>query len=122
MCLMGMGVSIINFEFNCDSAGVIYLISCKRCKMNYVGSIITAFRIRFNNHKSSFKKYGEGQKGMPGEQLYAHFFEKEHRGLEDIKVMIIDKTNVNQPMEREGFWVYCLSTFIPNGLNVRDFI
>ena len=64
---------LIKFDFNCDSAGVIYLISCKKRKMNHVGSTITTFRIRFNNHKSSFKKYEEGQRGIPGQQLYAHF-------------------------------------------------
>ena len=35
--------------------------------------------------------------------------------------MIIDKTDVSKPEEREGFWVYKLNTFIPDGLNLRDF-
>ena len=47
---------------------------------------------------------------------------KEHKGLEDVKDMIIDKTNVNQPTERESFWAYRLNTFVSNGLNVRDFM
>ena len=42
----------INFLFDCDSAGVVYLIKCKTCSKIYVGSTIT-FRNRFNNHKSS---------------------------------------------------------------------
>ena len=70
----------INFLFNCDSSGVVYILSCNPCQKIYVGSTITSFRKRFNNYKSSFTRYGKGQKGMAGEQLYAHFFEQDHNG------------------------------------------
>ena len=43
----------INHRFDCDSEGVVYLISCKSCGLQYVGNTITAFRLRFNNHNSS---------------------------------------------------------------------
>ena len=52
---------------------------------------------------------------MAGEHLYAHFFEMEHRGIEDMLVTIIDKTNINEPTQREGFWAYKLYSFIPHG-------
>ena len=42
-------------------------------------------------------------RGIAGEHLYAHFFENGHNGLEDVRVKIIDKTNVNDPRTREGF-------------------
>ena len=32
----------INYSFDCDSEGVVYLISCTKCRKNYVGSIITS--------------------------------------------------------------------------------
>ena len=50
----------INYNFDCDSAGVIYLIYCRKCGKKYVGSTITSFRKRFNNHKSSMNRYGRG--------------------------------------------------------------
>ena len=87
----------INFGFDCDSAGVIYLLNCKRCSKIYVGSTVTSFRKRFNNHKSSLKRLGKGQRGIAGEHLYAHFLEEGHKGIEDIQVKIIDRTNVNDP-------------------------
>ena len=31
---------------------------------------------------------------MAGEHLYAHFFSQDHNGMQDVKVKIIDKTNV----------------------------
>ena len=64
----------INYSFDCDSRGVVYLIKCRKCLKLYVGSAIIAFRTRFNNHKSGMKRYERGQRGIPGEHLYAHFF------------------------------------------------
>ena len=51
----------VNYDFDCDSKGNVY-----------VGSTVTLFRMRFNNHKSSLMWYGRGQRGIPGEHLYAH--------------------------------------------------
>ena len=64
---------VINYEFDCDSIGVVYLIKCKRCSRQYIGSTINTFMIRFNNHKSSLNRYGRGQRNIPGEHLYSHF-------------------------------------------------
>ena len=111
----------INFGFDCDSAGVIYLLNCKRCSKIYVGSTVTSFRKRFNNHKSSLKRLGKGQRGIAGEHLYAHFLEEGHKGIEDIQVKIIDLTDVNDPTYREGFSTYKLDSFVPKGLNLIDF-
>ena len=40
----------ISHSFSCDSQGVVYLMTCKKCGKQYVGSTITALRERFNNH------------------------------------------------------------------------
>ena len=112
----------INYPFDCDSEGMVYLISCTKCRKNYVGSTITSFRKRFNNHKSSLVRYGKGQRGIPGEHLCAHFYEEGHEGIENMDVRIIDKTNINEPATREGFWAYKLNSFVTNGLNIRDFL
>ena len=63
----------INHRFNCNSEGVVYLISSKSCWLQYVGNTITAFRLRFNNHKSSLNRYGRGQGNIAGQHLYANF-------------------------------------------------
>ena len=72
----------------------------------------------FNNHKSSWRRYGRGQRGICGEYLYAYFLEDEHIGLEDLSVKIIDVTNVSNPTAREGFWIVKLKCYAPLGLNV----
>ena len=38
---------------NCKSKNVIYLVTCKKCNVQYVGSTSNEFKIRFRNHKSS---------------------------------------------------------------------
>ena len=86
---------------------------------SYVGSTINMFRLRFNNHKGSFKRYGKGQRNIPGEHLYAHFFKEGHEGLSDLTV-IIDRLDVKNLTEHEGYWIYRLNTFVPNGSNLRD--
>ena len=63
----------------------------------------------------------EGVKGIPGEHFYAHFLEDAHRGLEDVIVVIIDKTDVSKSVEREGFCVYKLNSLVTYGLNLNDF-
>ena len=93
----------------------------RNAKKNYVGSTITSFRKRFNNHKSSLVRYGKGQTGISGEHLYAHFYEEGHESIENMIVKIIDKTSINELTIRKGFWAYKLSSFVPNGLNIMDF-
>ena len=110
----------INHRFNCDSSGVVYLITCKKCEKQYVGNTVTPFRKRFNNHKSSVNRYGKGQREICGKHLYSHFYTDGHSGIKDFLVKIIDVTNVNNPTERESYWIEKLCTYIPMGLNVRE--
>ena len=39
---------------------LVYVIRCIGCSKIYVRSTITTFRKRFNNHKSSMRKYEQG--------------------------------------------------------------
>jgi hypothetical protein len=92
--------ALINHCFHCDSEGIVYLISCKSCGLQYVGNTITPFRLRFNI-------WGEG-----------------HSGLSDFLVQVIDVTDVNNPTERERFWrafnFLKFNSYVPRGLNLRE--
>ena len=92
---------VINYRLNCDSKGIVYLIMCRKYLKQYVGSTITWFRTRFNNHKSSLGRYEKGMQNMPGEHLYEHFYGEGRGGLNDVTVKIIGKTDVSQPTIRE---------------------
>ena len=108
----------INHHFDCNSQGVIYLITCGKCSKQYVGN--TTFRLRFNNHKSSINRFSKGQRGLSDQHLYGHFFEEGYSGLNDFRAQIIDVTGVNKPTERERFWIEKLNTYLPLGLNLRE--
>ena len=41
----------IKQEVICNSTNIVYLISCKKCNVQYVGSTSTEFKVRFRNHK-----------------------------------------------------------------------
>ena len=104
---------------SCDSCNVIYLITCSKCREQYVGSVIN-FKQRFRIHKSDIKtnkdRYGTAR----------HFNNKccnlnnKHAYL---KVQIIEKVFNNNQFsiedllwEREKYWQAQLFTN-SNGMN-----
>ena len=56
---------------------------------------------------------------MGGQKLYAHFYMECHEGLMDLKIQVIDVTDVSRPNERESLWIEKLNTYCPRGLNIR---
>ena len=124
--------------FNCNSKIVVYLLTCKTCEKQYVGSTITTFRERYNNYKSKFLAYfRKKSNGTLGEEktieqsgLFEHFIGHGNiKGFEKSKTedwsfwsfQIIDSSfNETKVLERESFWQYKLNTFIPVGLNERN--
>ena len=65
-------------------------------------------------------RYGKGQRGMGGQKLYAHFYTEVHEGLMDLKIQVIDVTDVSRPNERISFWIEKLNTYCPRRLNIRE--
>ena len=107
-----------NFSFNCDSSGVVYLLDCVVCGVQYVGSTNTPFRLRFNNYKACYRRYRSGS-SVPQMVFFRHFSEEGHHGfVEDIHVIAIDKL-IGRGRMRESFWQHKLYTFTPRGLNLR---
>jgi hypothetical protein len=62
---------------------------------------------------------GRGQRNICRQQLYAHFFlGGGHSSISDYLVRVIDITDVNNPTERESFWIEKLNSYVPRGLNL----
>ena len=77
-------------KLTCDSKNVIYLISCKKCRLQYIGSTTTEFKVRFRNHKSSMitnKKTCE---------VAVHFNNTPH-SLQDFSFQCIDQITHTNP-------------------------
>ena len=51
---------IINHKFDCNARCLIYLLVCRKCKIQYVGQTVDQFRSRWNNYKSDSRKHSRG--------------------------------------------------------------
>ena len=107
----------IKQKLDCKSKNVIYLASCNKCKLQYVGSTRNEFKVRFRNHKSAMltnKKTCE---------LAIHFNSIQHN-LSDVSFIVLESLNNLENIERdllnrEAYWCHQLFTFHPHGLNKR---
>ena len=132
--LTGRTFEIRGGPFHCNSSNVVYLLECKTCSIQYVGSTgkeegDTRFRHRCNDYKSKHNTYlkrkmeGTLDKGKPVSQasLHSHFAQEGHNGVGDFSFKIIDGANsLCEVRKKESFWQYKLKTFMPGGLNDRN--
>ena len=107
----------INHNLNCNDKCLVYLLSCKICGLQYVGSTTDPFRYRWNNYKDNNRKAERGVEHMQAD-LFEHFASNGHNGfLEDCTITLIDKTDGADPTRREEYWRRVLKTVSPYGLN-----
>ena len=110
----------INQNLPCSSKNVVYLASCKKCNLQYVGYTSTEFKVRFRNHKSSMltnKKTWE---------LAVHFNCTKHE-ISEISLIVIeaitsqgDAAHIDRLLlTRVAYWTAQLCTINPHGLNKR---
>ena len=93
----------INRNLNCNDKCLIYLLSCKICGLQYVGSTTDRFRLRWNNYKDSDRKAQRGEEHIQP-KLFQHFHSEGHNGfLHDCSIILIDKTDGSDPRRREEY-------------------
>ncbi len=116
---------------DCKTTNVIYLITCKKCKLQYVGETIQLLRERIGKHASSFKHpekenscrilaehFGGGGSFCKGASFTLHILEKlPGNGRDENKVADPAITTVRRRKEKE--WMLTLRTVYPFGLNSR---
>ena len=118
-CSKGTQYKIRDVQLNCNSSNIVYLLCCKSCNVQYVGSCSTKFRLRFNNYKSCNTKHRD--KPVAQQHLHDHFDLPGHNGTADWEFVLIDQAeNKDEVRKRERFWQYKLETFLPCGLNDRE--
>ena len=102
---------------------MIYLFECKKCqfKFPYVASTVTKFRFRFNNYKSTHRKFRKKLKnGIIQEIKKIELKQKllhEHYCCVTLIDQIEDKKELRK---KELYWINKLNTWAPVGLNVRE--
>ena len=103
-----------NALYTCKTSGVIYLINCLKCGMQYVGESGRELYKRGREHIYNI----ENNKEAIGE----HFNSKGH-ALHHLSIQIIEKVipdTVNYRLERESMWIRKLERKKPRGLNIND--
>ena len=116
----GKKYNVISREdaMTCATKNVIYLISCKKCGIQYVGETSQALRNRMNNHRQKLKQ-------MCDLFLYQHFCSNRHNE-DDITIMSIEEVFLedgeclslaSKRLQREEYWYKELATIYPYGLN-----
>lgn len=103
----------------CSSTNVIYLVSCYKCNVQYVGSTCNSFKVRFRNHKSAMINNKNTC------EVAIHFNQAAH-SMSDFKFTCIEQilnhnnSDINSKLlTREAYWMTQLRTLQPYGLNKR---
>ena len=76
-CLVCLNVAEMDtFEsfhnLNCNDKCLVYLLSCKICGLQYVGTTTDPFLYRWNNYKDNNRKAERGAEHMQAD-LFGHF-------------------------------------------------
>lgn len=102
-------------SMNCRSNNIIYLITCTKCNIQYVGETSRCLSERLTDHRSNIKN----KKMTP---IAIHFNIPGHSVLRDLKILGIEKiSDTENPLQKrkqqEALWQRRLGTVYPHGLN-----
>ena len=106
----------IRHKATCTSSNLIYLITCTKCRKQYVGMTSKQLNTRIHHHR-----YNILHNGPSG--LASHFNFPNH-DIKNLSVQVIDVVPPNCPnslqklQSLEHYWISQLKTLIPHGLNV----
>lgn len=102
----------IENKVSCTTQNIIYLITCKKCHIQYVGETSRSLKDRLYNHISCIKNKIDNPIG-------SHFNLHNHN-TRDISILTIEKindTSILTRKHREMYWIGKLQTMQPLGLN-----
>ena len=102
----------ITQEVNCTTSNVVYLITCEKCKEQYVGETDRKLKDRFAEHQ------GYVRNKITSKATGSHFNLPGHR-LSDMRIRIIEKIHNKDPLyrkKRESMFINKFNTKL-QGLN-----
>jgi hypothetical protein len=102
----------ITENFNCNSKNVIYLITCKKCQIRYVGQTSRSLKERLNNHRSDIRL-------NKNTAVAKHFNSPQHnvQHLTIIPIHNIENLNITDRLHLEKDYMKALDTIYPKGMN-----
>lgn len=100
-------------RITCKSSNVIYLVTCRKCSMQYVGETGCPLHVRILNHLSCIK--------LKKPSSIALHFNLTHHKISDFSFTPIEllepTTTLSERRKREAFWQIILETRHPRGIN-----
>jgi len=106
---------IIANNMNCSTSHIIYLITCKKCKKQYVGETKRKLKERATDHRSAIKTKKSTAIGI-------HFNDIFH-SIKDFSIIPIEQElDIDNRKKRELFWIKELQCNYPLGLNFYPII
>ena len=97
-----------------------YILSCKVCGLQYVGSANEKFCFGWDNYKENDRKALRGKEHMQPEPFEHYVADNHNCFLNDCSVTLIDKIDGSDPTRREEYWRKALTTVAPYGLNTLN--
>lgn len=103
----------IKTKLDCNSQAILYIITCLRCNLHYVGESKNMFRTRCTQHLSDIRH------SRPTD-IATHFRSPNHDISTDFRMVPIQQIDNNKcRRQREAFLIKKLNTTVPFGLNKR---
>ena len=92
------------------------MITCKKCKKQYIGQTHQLVSNRMNSHKFDIRNMSDPSFST---NVAIHFNSNGH-SIEDFSFMPIDyvSNNMNRLL-KETYWIHKLDTLYPKGLNAK---
>jgi hypothetical protein len=106
-------------HISCELSNLIYLITCKKCGIQYIGETGRKLRDRLYEHLYSIRN-----KDRISTPVSEHFSLPDHKSR-DLSIMVIERseqfTDINRTTKfrkrREQFWIWQTKSITPLGLN-----
>ena len=107
----------IRHSLTCTSKNIIYLITCTKCRKQYIGCTTQQLNVRINHHRTNILNRRHVH-------IAQHFNRPDHYLNQHLKVQPIDSPNkaentTQELYHLEHYWIKTLHTLIPHGLNIH---
>jgi hypothetical protein len=104
-------------RFDCTSSYLIYLITCKKCLIQYVGQTSTTLNSRLSAHRHDIRH----QLDKPISKHFSYEKKSDRHNMTHFMTTVIDvgPYDVTSRLLRETSWIRQLVTMEPHGLNIQ---
>ena len=94
----------INHKFGCSDKCLIYLLTCKKFLIQYVGKTVDEFRYRSNNYKKNNSIKHDCNQPCMQRHLYEHYPGVGHCGfLEHVSITLTEKTDLSDSLKKKDY-------------------